>query len=114
MPDCPLSVNRALIAAVLDECNRARHLVADVGPALRRQQRDARLRAALLRQEVRWQRQQRELEAIAIEALRDEEIVIGVAWARRFGPIETDEQFAAIVRTTRLGLARRAGGATPG
>jgi hypothetical protein len=72
---------------------------------------DARLHAALLRQEGRVRRQLGVLEALLAVALRDEEVAIGAAWVLRFGPIATDEQFAAIVRTTRLGLARRA--ATP-
>jgi hypothetical protein len=46
---------------------------------------------------------------ILLAALRDDDIAIGAAWVLRFGPIATDEQFAAIVRTTRLGRRRRVG-----
>jgi hypothetical protein len=49
-----------------------------------------------------------ELAAILAEALLDEEIAIGAAWAATFGPIPTDEQFAAIIRTVRRAQARRA------
>jgi hypothetical protein len=45
---------------------------------------------------------------LLVEAMRDDDIAIGAAWVLRFGPIATDEQFAAIVQAARLGQARRA------
>jgi hypothetical protein len=49
-----------------------------------------------------------ELPTLLLLALRDEEVAIAAAWARRFGPIATDEQFAAIIRTVRLAQGGRA------
>jgi hypothetical protein len=82
----------AVGVAVASECARSRALVE---------------RAVLLCREVRQQRLRRRLEALLVNALRDEEIAVGVAWVVRFGPIPTDEQFAAILRTVALGRRRR-------
>jgi hypothetical protein len=39
----------------------------------------------------------------------DEATEIAARWALRFGPITTNEQFEAIVRTAKLGRLRRGG-----
>ena len=46
--------------------------------------------------------------ATLLAARGDDDVGIGAAWVLRFGPIATDEQFVAILRTARMGRRRRA------